>query len=72
MGRGMDSDISLSEYLDIAEDLPDLEPTDQCCEASWFVPILIEPYGGRRSSEVERTCIVQCENCGAKFVSWWD
>jgi hypothetical protein len=68
----MPSRIALYDYRTILEQLPFLDHCALCCNSPLPESLHIEPLEGRRITEVERTCIVRCKNCGMKFGSLWD
>ena len=67
----MQSEISLSEYRSKCGELPEIEPLKKCCTSIMKVS-QVEPLEGRNTLEVDRSCVVQCPDCGKQHVSKWD
>ena len=63
---------TISEYQDLATDLPFIQPFKGCCSSPLVVTIYVEPLAGRNPLEFERTCVVQCPECKKMYVSRWD
>jgi hypothetical protein len=68
----MTKEFTLSEYRNIAYSLHRIKPLGTCCGNVLLETIHVEPLAGRKKSQVKRTCIVQCPECGKMYVSKWD
>jgi hypothetical protein len=64
--------LTLVDYKKLTEKLPYLEPFDECCGSALVETVHVEPLEGRKSSEVKRTCIVECRKCGKRYLTKWD
>ncbi len=64
--------MTLSEYKDLADTLPPIQPLGVCCSQTVTDTVYIEPLEGRNTLEVDRTCVVECGECGRQYVSRWD
>ena len=67
----MTAEINLSDYRAKCLDLQEIEPLQKCC-TSFMEEVLVEPLEGRNTLEVDRSCIVECPDCGKQYVSKWD
>jgi hypothetical protein len=70
-----DDFFSRSDYFQLIRELriDFLESFERCCGQSRGTVIFVEPRD--KGDDVlisERTCIVECKNCGQTFVSWFD
>lgn len=67
----MTNNISLTEYNGLIENLSFLPPFDRCCEEAEMNVVMVEPLNGRNTMDVDRSCVVQCSQCGKQYVSQW-
>ena len=67
----MTTETSLPEYRENISGLAEIEPLQKCC-SSFPDIVQVEPLEGRNTLEVDRSCIVQCPECGKFYVSKWD
>ena len=67
----MTTQISLWEYKDMCQDLPEIVSLQACCSKP-MEKVQVEPLEGRGTLETERTCVVMCPECGKRYVSRWD
>ena len=68
----MTENITLAEYKKLCSGLPNIHPLSECCGAVLMKPTHVEPLEGRNTLEVDRTCILKCEDCGKMYLSRWD
>lgn len=61
----------LLNYEDQSKGLSFIKPLEKCC-GEYLQVWEVEPLGGRNCMNVDRTCIVRCDKCGRKFISWYD
>ena len=62
---------SLSEYQQLATTLPFIPPFKGCCSSPLVETVYVEPLAGRNPTEIARTCVVQCPECGKLYLSEW-
>ncbi len=63
---------NLSEYQQLATDLPFIQPFKGCCSTPLVETVSVEPLAGRDPSKINRTCVVQCPECGRLYLSTWE
>ncbi len=63
---------TISEYQDLAMNLPFIKPFKGCCSSPLVETIHVEPLAGRNPLDFDRTCVVQCPECKKIYVSSWD
>ena len=68
----MTEPISLDEYQELSANIRFVEPLAECCGKPLVETVHIEPLEGRNTLEVNRTCILKCDECGRKYLSKWD
>lgn len=67
----MTGNISLTEYNELVENLDFVPPFEKCSESGDMKVIIVEPSEGRNILGVDRNCIIQCSECGKRYVSNW-
>lgn len=67
----MTTEINLSDFQSKCKGLPEIEPMQKCC-SSFMEKVQVEPLEGRDILEVDRSCVVQCPECGKHYLSRWD
>lgn len=68
----MKKHLSPNEYADLSSKLDYIQPLHPCCRNDPLEVLHVEPLNGRNTLEVDRTCIVKCDNCGKLYWSDYD
>jgi len=63
--------MTLAEYQEKVKGLNCIKPFEKCC-GHYMICTEVEPLDGRNTLQVDRSCIVECSECGGKFRSMYD
>jgi hypothetical protein len=67
----MPQKLTRKDYKKMSRSLSWLEPFDECCGSAFLDAVHIEPVTINGNRDRQRTCIVECQYCGQRYVTRW-
>ena len=65
----MTKNLTLPEYRSLAYSLYKIKPLGVCCGNALLETVHVEPLAGRKKTQVQQTCIIQCPVCEKMYIS---
>jgi hypothetical protein len=65
----MTKNLTLPEYRSLTYSLRKIKPLGVCCGNALLAIVHVEPLAGRKKTQVQQTCIIQCPVCKKMYIS---